>query len=64
MDETTPNPGSDEAAAAGCKCSVIANNGGLVEPPTGWEVPYWCPLHYPAARPPDDDAGELVGSGR
>lgn len=42
-----PNPGSDEAVAAGCSCPVMDNNRGLVPPfaPDAWWITATCPLH-------------------
>jgi hypothetical protein len=42
-----PNPGSDEALAAGCKCPVIDNNYGQIPPfpPDGWYMIVGCPVH-------------------
>ena len=49
----TPNPGSDEAVAAGCTCPVMDNARGRGIPITtdegGIEIAFWmsgdCPLH-------------------
>lgn len=42
-----PNPGSDEAIAAGCICAVMDNNHGRFAPwpPNGWYVTEGCPVH-------------------
>ena len=46
----TPNPGSDEAAAAGCTCPRIDNHRGRgIQLGPGEPVQFWrnadCPLH-------------------
>lgn len=45
--EVPPNPGSREAIALGCHCSVIDNNRGLYPPlpPDDWWITDSCPLH-------------------
>lgn len=47
--EKKPNPGSDEAIAAGCTCAVLDNNHGSFAPipPDGWWVTLGCPVHRP-----------------
>lgn len=46
-DNSTPNPGSDEALDLGCKCPIIDNNHGRF--PVMGEDGYWineaCPIH-------------------
>lgn len=54
-----PNPGSDAARAAGCRCAVMDNNRGRFPPfppgspqggaTGGWWVTMGCPVHAPAA---------------
>ena len=45
----TPNPGSDEALAQGCKCAVLDNCHGRFAPvpPDGWYITVGCPVHCP-----------------
>lgn len=44
----TPNPGSDEALAQGCKCAVLDNNHGKYPPwPGAYFVTEGCPVHAP-----------------
>lgn len=49
----TPNPGSDPALAAGCKCPVLDNNHGKWAPwpPDGWQITVGCPVHHPNPAP-------------
>lgn len=59
MSAEKPNPGSDEARAAGCKCPVMDNNHGKYAPypPDGWWMVGDCPVHqYPA--PVEQEGGE------
>lgn len=44
---SAPNPGSDEARAAGCICAVLDNNHGKFAPwpPDEWFVTQGCPVH-------------------
>lgn len=61
MDQETPNPGSDEARALGCRCPVIDNNHGRFPPWPDADAPggghYWikegCPVHAFPDPPPD-----------
>lgn len=48
----TPNPGSDDALAAGCQCPVLDNGHGKTAPypPDGWWIAAGCPVHAPHAR--------------
>lgn len=41
----TANPGSLEAARAGCDCSPLHNNAGKKQPEGGWVVRATCKLH-------------------
>jgi hypothetical protein len=45
----SPNPGSDEAGALGCRCPVMDNNRGKWAPwpPDGWWITGNCPIHRP-----------------
>ena len=47
MSESTPNPGSKEARALGCRCPVMDNNSGkwAPRPPDGWWISMACELH-------------------
>lgn len=49
----TPNPGSDEAIAQGCKCPVLDNGHGRRG---GGKGPFWisesCPIRGDDLRPP------------
>lgn len=48
----TPNPGSDEALALGCRCAVLDNNHGKWPPrPPHWFVTLGCPVHAPGSPP-------------
>ncbi len=55
MPETAPNPGSDEAIAAGCRCPVMGNGHGEGvyggRKSENGETMFWvsddCPLHGP-----------------
>lgn len=40
-----PNPGSDEALAAGCRCPIMDNGRGKRPGPWGWVVNAECPMH-------------------
>lgn len=45
-----PNPGSEEALAAGCLCAVMDNNHGKWKPWTGhWWITEGCPVHAPSS---------------
>lgn len=50
-----PNPGSWEAALAGCTCPVLDNRRGREPPrPDGWWIADGCPLHgHPDPDHPD-----------
>lgn len=39
------NPGSQEAAMAGCLCPVTINKAGRTKPENGWVVRSACPIH-------------------
>jgi hypothetical protein len=56
-----PNPGSEEARAAGCWCAILDNNHGKFAPdPDGsWWITQGCPVHAPEV--PDPIADALVG---
>ncbi len=47
--EQSPNPGSDEALALGCRCPVLDNGRGRAGPP--WWITQGCPVHDPVVRP-------------
>lgn len=51
-DRDAPNPGSDEAIAAGCRCAVMDNNHGKWAPfpPDGWYITVGCPVHLPSGE--------------
>ena len=58
MTDKTPNPGSDEAVAAGCTCPVMDNFRGAGFPYGGETCHYiteGCPIH--AATGEDDAEG-------
>lgn len=42
-----PNPGSEAALDAGCRCPVLDNNHGVTAPypPSGWWINEDCPIH-------------------
>lgn len=40
-----PNPGTREAALAGCTCPIHINNAGREKPKGGWSTRSNCPLH-------------------
>ena len=55
----TPNPGSREAALAGCICPVGINNAGAQKPEEGWCVRSGCELHGDMeTRKTKDNGGE------
>ena len=39
-----PDPGSDQAIAAGCRCDPLANK---ALPPGAWLITAGCPIHHP-----------------
>jgi hypothetical protein len=47
VSDARPNPGSDDALAAGCLCPVMDNNQGKWAPwpGEGWWIRVSCPLH-------------------
>ncbi len=47
MLERQPNPGSDAARDAGCRCPVLDNGHGRSAPfpPDGWWINEECPMH-------------------
>jgi hypothetical protein len=52
---SVPNPGSDEARAAGCSCAVMDNNRGKWKPWTGhWWITEGCPVHAPVRGDTDE----------
>jgi hypothetical protein len=63
---TTPNPGSDEALAAGCLCPVLDNGHGRgVYTDEAGNPLFWinaiCPIHgtmQVVAQPPDECVGD------
>lgn len=40
-----PNPGSREAAMAGCPCPIHINNAGKEKPKQGWVIRSNCTMH-------------------
>lgn len=42
---TPPNPGSDEALAAGCSCPIMDNGHGRGSYLGNWIISVGCPLH-------------------
>jgi hypothetical protein len=54
VSDDTPNPGSAEAYAIGCRCARMDNNNGRFAPwpPDGWWITGDCPVHGQSAGGP------------